>query len=111
LALGLTLALLVTVRKLLFDGPPVFVATRVIDQVLSLVPDPARLRFRNLVSMDDLAAMRRRGAEYVILHKRFEAQLPEVALPLPDLDRLRHQYQKALGEPFYEDTHIAVFRL
>jgi phosphopentomutase len=82
-----------------------------IDQVLSLVSDPARLRFRNLVSMDDLPAMRRRGAEYAILHKRFEAQLPEVAMPLPDLDRLRHQYQQTLGEPFYEDAHIAVFRL
>jgi hypothetical protein len=82
-----------------------------IDQVLSLVSDPARLRFRNLVSMDDLPAMRRHGAEYVILHKRFEAQLPEVAMPLPDLDRLRQQYQQTLGEPFYEDAHIAVFRL
>lgn len=82
-----------------------------IDQVLSLVSDPARLRFRNLVSMDDLPAMRRHGAEYVILHKRFEAQLPEVAMPLPDLDRLRQQYQQTLGEPFYEDEHIAVFRL
>ena len=44
-------------------------------------------------------------------HKRFEAQLPEVALPLPDLERLRLEYQKALGAPFYEDAHIAVFRL
>ena len=82
-----------------------------IDQILSLVPDPSRLRFRNLVSMNDLAAMRGRGVEYVILHKRFEAQLPEVALPLPDLERLWNQYHKVLGEPFYEDAHIAVFRL
>ena len=82
-----------------------------IDQVLSLVQDPADLHFRNFLSMDNLAAMRGRGVEYVILHKRFEAQLPEVALPLPDLTRLRNQYQKTLGEPCYEDAHIAVFRL
>ena len=30
-----------------------------IDQVLSLVHDQSRLRFRNLISMDDLPAMRR----------------------------------------------------
>lgn len=82
-----------------------------IDQVLSLVNDKSRLRFRNLVSMDNLAAMRARGVEFVILHKHFEAQLPAVALPLPDLERLWNQYRKALGEPFYEDTNVAVFRL
>jgi hypothetical protein len=82
-----------------------------IDQVLSLVHDPAQRQFRNLVSMDDLTAMRGRGVEYVILHKRFEAQLPEVALPVPDLERLWNQYRKELGTPFYEDAHVAVFRL
>jgi hypothetical protein len=81
-----------------------------IDQVLSLVHDPSRLRFRNLISMDDLAGMRARGVEYVILHERYEAQLPEVASPLPDLERLWNEYHKALGKPAYEDAHIAVFR-
>ena len=82
-----------------------------IDQVMSLMHDPSRLKFRNLVSMDDVPAMRRRGVEYVILHKRFEAQLSEVAAPPPDLDRLWHKYQKELGAPVYEDAHIAVFKL
>jgi hypothetical protein len=81
-----------------------------IDQVLSLVSEPSRLRFRNLIDMDNLPAMRSRGVEYVVLHKHFEAQLPEVAQPLPDLDRLRNQYRKELGEPFYEDAQVAVFR-
>lgn len=82
-----------------------------IDQVLSLVPDSSRLRFRNLVSMDDLAAMRARGAEYVILHKRFEAQLPAIALPPPALERLSRACRKELGAPAYEDAHITAFRL
>ena len=81
-----------------------------IDQVLSLVSEPSRLRFRNLIDMDNLPAMRSRGVEYVVLHKHFEAQLPEVGQPLPDLDRLRNQYRKELGEPFYEDAQVAVFR-
>jgi hypothetical protein len=82
-----------------------------IDQVLSLVDDKSRLKFRNLISMDDLPAMRAHGVEYVILHKRFEAQLPEVASPPPDLDRLWHKYRKVLGAPIYEDAHIAVFKI
>lgn len=81
-----------------------------IDQVLSLVPDPARLHFQNLVAMDDVAALRGRGAEFVILHKQFEAQLPAVMLPLPDLARLQDKFRRAFGEPFYEDAHIVVFR-
>ena len=81
-----------------------------IDQVLSLVPDPARLHFQNLVAMDDMAALRGRAAEFVILHKQFEAQLPAVMLPLPDLARLQDKFRLTLGEPFYEDAHIAVFQ-
>jgi hypothetical protein len=82
-----------------------------IDQVLSLVADASRLRFRNLVSMADLAAMRARGVEYLILHKRFEAQLPAIAPPPPELERLTREYRKQLGPPAYEDAHLAVFRL
>jgi hypothetical protein len=82
-----------------------------VDQVISLIADPSRLKFRNMISMDDLAGMRGRRVEYVILHKRFEAQLPEIAAPPPDMDRLWHEYQKMLGAPVYEDEHLAVFKL
>ena len=78
---------------------------------MSLVRETSRLQVHNLIDMDNLPAMRAREVEYVVLHKRFEAQLPEVAQPLPDLDRLQNKYRKELGEPFYEDAHIAVFRL
>jgi hypothetical protein len=81
-----------------------------IDQVLSLIHDSAQIRFRNMISMNDLPGMRARKVEYIILHKRFEAQLPDVALPLPDLERLLNQYRSALGKLFYEDAHIAVFK-
>jgi hypothetical protein len=81
-----------------------------VDQILCLIHDPSQIQFRNLISMDDLPAMRGRKVEYIILHKRFEAQLPEVAPPPPDLDRLWHEYRNSLGVPVYEDLHIAVFR-
>jgi hypothetical protein len=82
-----------------------------VDQVLTLVTNKAQLKFRTLVSMDDLAAMRARGVQYIVIHKRYEAQLPDVMMPLPDIDRLRHEYLTKIGQPFYEDAHITVFRL
>ena len=82
-----------------------------IDQVLSLVDQPSRWKFRNLVAMNDLAAMRERHVEYIILHKRFEAQLSLVTPPPPALEGLCREYQKLLGAPAYEDVNLIVFRL
>jgi hypothetical protein len=82
-----------------------------IDQVLTLVRDPSRLRFHNLIPMDDLPAMRVRHVEYIVLHKRFEAQLYTQQLPLPDTYRLFVKYSQTIGPPFYQDDHIVVFRL
>jgi Dolichyl-phosphate-mannose-protein mannosyltransferase len=82
-----------------------------VDQVLSLVHDPSCLHFRNMISMDDLSAIRARGVEYIVLHKRFEAQLYAVAMPLPDLDRLYKEYCEKIGKPAYEDAHLAAWRL
>jgi uncharacterized membrane protein len=82
-----------------------------IDQVLSRVEKPAQLKFQNLVCLDDLAAMRARHAEYVILHKQFEAQLSLVKTPPPDLDRLSREYSTKIGAPIYEDAEIVVFHL
>jgi hypothetical protein len=80
-----------------------------IDQVLSLIENPAQLKFRNFISMEDLGAMRSRNVEYIILHKRFEAELPLVTMALPDLERLRQEYQTKLGAPAYEDANLVVF--
>ena len=82
-----------------------------IDQVLTLAPDKSKLKFRNMLSMDDLAAMRARQVEFIILHKKFEAELPAITNPLPDLERLQHDYTIKIGPPFYEDANITVFRL
>ena len=82
-----------------------------IDQVLTLIPEASRLRFRNLVCMDDVDAMRASGAEYVLVHKRFEVDLPAVAPPPPALERLLRKYREVLGEPAYEDSQVAAFAL
>jgi hypothetical protein len=82
-----------------------------VDQVLSQLPDQSRLHFRNMISMDDLAGMRRRRVEYIIIHKRFESQLYLAVLPLTSLPELGKLYLQKLGQPVYEDNDIAVFKL
>ena len=81
------------------------------DQVLSQISRLEQIRFRNLVNLDDLTGMRQQHAEYVILHKHFEAGLYRVARPLPTLERLEQKYRQTLGAPFYEDPQVVVFRL
>ncbi len=82
-----------------------------IDQVLSRVRDPVQIRFRNAVGMEDLVAMRVRGVQFILLHKRFEAQLAGVLAPLAELERLGKLYREKLGRPIYEDSFIEVFQL
>ncbi len=82
-----------------------------VDQVLSLVKNPKQLKFRNLVPLDNLTAMRSSDAEYVILHRHFEADLSLVAATLPDVERLSREYRAKIGAPVYEDANLIVFRL
>jgi hypothetical protein len=82
-----------------------------IDQVLSKVPDKSRLHFRNLVCMDDLEAVRATGADYVVMHKLWEAALPALAPAPAELTRLIPTYVREFGRPIYEDKNIIVFSL
>jgi hypothetical protein len=81
-----------------------------IDEVMNLIEDPTQLRFRNLIEMHDIEGMRAKGAEYVILHKRFEAELWQVARPPPALKTLMVQYREMLPL-VHEDSAMAVFGL
>ena len=81
-----------------------------VDQVLTLI-NPSRIHFRNMVSMDNLDAMRARKVEFIVLHKHFEAQLSYVAPLPPDLNRLYHKYCDILGAPVYENANLVAFRL
>jgi hypothetical protein len=82
-----------------------------IDRVLGLVRDPAWLKFRQCVAMDDLAAMRRRGVEYIIIHKQFEAQLSRIVAAPAEMDRLARLYRQQLGAPIHQDAFIAVWKM
>jgi len=82
-----------------------------VDQVLDLVEDQNRLEFQNIVRLDNVAKMRDSNVEFVILHKRFEAQLYELASPILNSERLCDGYRSLLGQPAYEDEQVVVFKL
>lgn len=82
-----------------------------VDQVLSRVPDTGKLRFSNMVNLDDPDAVRASGADIVICHKAFEADLSRVAPPHPCMQRLLRESPEAFGPAVYDDTSLAAFRV
>jgi hypothetical protein len=82
-----------------------------IDSVLSLVQDNAKLRFKNMINMDDTAALAASGTDYVIIHRKFEAELPLIVRPHPSIPQLEQRFGTAFGPPLFEDDHVIVFRL
>jgi len=82
-----------------------------IDEILSLVPDRSRLRFRNLIDMDDEGSIAGSGAGYVILHRVFEAELSRVVTPHPCIPRLEEKYRRLHGQPVFDNGDMVVFRL
>jgi hypothetical protein len=81
-----------------------------IDEILSLVSDPRKLRFRNMVNLDNAKALPESGADYVVIHKRFEAELSRVAPAHPCIPQLIKNLTIVLGRPCFEDDGLVAFR-
>jgi uncharacterized protein with HEPN domain len=85
-----------------------------VDHILSRMPDAGKFKFRNLIDMTNIAAIRRSGADYIILHKNLKAELDpnlvtsEMPVYMPVL-QLVQLYRKSFGEVFFEDKNIVVF--
>ncbi len=85
---------------------------RYIDKVLSSVSDKSRLKFRNMVDMMNVNAVRKSGAGYIILHKYLFAEMfpsffnEQMYMPVAYLDQL---YREVFGMPVFEDRNIVVF--
>jgi hypothetical protein len=81
-----------------------------VDQILSTVPDHSKLRFQTLVPLHDVAAMRAKQVEFILLHKKYEGDLAAVA-PAPELSALITLLEREIGRAFYEDDSLIVFKL
>jgi hypothetical protein len=74
------------------------------------LPVDTSVTLRNAIHLVDRAALARRGADYVILHKNvaYEAALPFSDVPL-DITEWITEFALLYGPPCYEDTLITVF--
>jgi hypothetical protein len=82
-----------------------------IDEVLSVVPDPKQLHFRNLVNVDATQAIAASGAGFLVIHRQFEAEFDRVARPHPCVPRVEQRCRETFGKPVFEDARLVVFRI
>ncbi|MDO9263304.1 MAG: hypothetical protein Q7U02_05010 [Desulfosalsimonadaceae bacterium] len=86
------------------------------DQILSQVKDPGQLKFRNMVDVLDMAAVKNSGADLVVFHKNTEAELfgaqtGDDGREVPLVSAVSGVYRKIFGRPVFEDNHLVVFRV
>ncbi len=94
-----------------------------LDDILSRVSDPTRVRFRNLVDVTDSVSLVGSRTDAIILHKYLVALKIENSHPnsLPTYGSIRVDYRsvrflagrlkETLGRPLYEDEQIVCFKL
>ena len=87
-----------------------------VDYVLSRLPDLKKGKFKNMVDMDNIEAIKSSTAAYIILHKHFISEM------FPYLKSKKAQeneavlyysqtYRKYFGNPIFEDKNIIVFKI
>jgi len=84
------------------------------DQVLSQVKDPGQLKFKNMVDILDMAAVKNSRANYLIFHKNTELELfgPRPGNDTgvdPLIKAITRVYRKIFGQPVFEDYSLIVF--
>ena len=99
------------------DGLQYFVhADMYVGQVLSRVPDKSKLKFENLIDVENIDKLRQSRAKYIILHKNLSAEWsaplqhrrPDICPAVTYLNRI---YRETFGLPVYEDENLIVFRI
>lgn len=87
-----------------------------VDYVMSRITDLKKVKFKNMVNVERIEAVKASSAQYIILHKHLmEEMFPyrvkkKVSVYDPVL-YLRRLYGKYFGKPCYEDKNIIVFRI
>jgi hypothetical protein len=82
-----------------------------VDRVLAEVADPTKLRFRNLVDLDDRAALRASGACYLVVHTDLAGELEGACSGGSPATLLGPDYGRRFGEPVFSDACTAAFDL
>jgi hypothetical protein len=88
-----------------------------VDEVLSRKLDKTKLKFRNMVDMMNIGAIKQSEASYIILHKNYMAEIfpeffgNESRFRYVPVTYLSQVYENVFGHPVFEDSNIIVFRV
>ena len=84
-------------------------------EIFSAIKDRRKLKFRNLIDMTDLEAVKQSRADYVILHKNLLREMFPTAVRenkfYQPVRLLNKEYQNIFGNPVFEDRHLIVFKI
>jgi hypothetical protein len=88
----------------------------IIDQVLSQVKDPGKLKFKNMVNILDMAAVKKSRADMLVLHKNpfaeiFGMNFDHNENELPIVSAISQVYYSLFGPPVFEDNHLIVYSI
>jgi len=87
-----------------------------VDYVISRLPDLKKVKFKNMVDMENIEAVKNSNANFVILHKHLISEM----FPYLEIEKVRvysgviylnQLYRKYFGNPFFEDKNIIVFKI
>jgi len=88
-----------------------------VDYVMSRLPDLKKVKFKNMVDMDNIDAIKSSKAAYIILHKHLISEM----FPYLKIEKVQannaaviyysQTYRKYFGNPIFEDKNIIVFRI
>ena len=87
-----------------------------VDYVMSRLTDLKKVKFKNLVDMNNIESVKNTTADYVILHKHLIAEMfPYLKNDKTQVYRgviyLNQLYRKYFGNPIFEDKNIIVFKI
>ena len=87
-----------------------------VDYVMSRMPDLKKVKFKNMVDMDNIEAIKSSKAAYIILHKHFISEM----FPYFKIKKVQENeavlyysqtYRKYFGNPIFEDKNLIVFKI
>ena len=87
-----------------------------VDYVMSRLPDLKKVKFRNMVDVENIEAIKSSTANYIILHKHLIAEMfPYLMKENMQMSNaiiyLSQLYRNCFGKPFFEDKNIIVFKI
>jgi hypothetical protein len=108
---GYTLAI-----KVRLDSVAGIYGNMIPDMIFVQVIDPAQLKFKNMVNILDMAAIKNSRADLVIFHKNPESEIlePHTGSDVKEIrliTDIAQVYRESFGQPIFEDRYLLVFKV